>query len=69
MADWPAVVQQHTDLVGRTAYRLLGNEQDAADCFQETFLAALRLAQQRPIENRTAFLDKKPTRNASELFW
>jgi RNA polymerase sigma factor (sigma-70 family) len=64
MADWPAVVEQNTDLVWRTAYRLLGNEQDAADCFQETFLAALRLARQQRIENWRALLSHLAARRA-----
>jgi hypothetical protein len=38
MTDWSQVVQEHGPLVWRTAYRLLGNEADAADCFQRAFV-------------------------------
>lgn len=41
MTDWPAIVSEFGPLVWRTAYRLLGNHADAADCFQRTFLSAV----------------------------
>jgi len=31
----------HGPLVWQTAWRLLGHEADAADCFQETFVSAM----------------------------
>lgn len=41
MPDWPAIVTEFGPLVWRTAYRLLGNDADAADCFQRTFVSAV----------------------------
>src|SRR5947208_1127290 len=38
--DWPAIVKDHGPLVWRTAYRLLNDHADAADCAQRAFLAA-----------------------------
>jgi RNA polymerase sigma-70 factor, ECF subfamily len=43
MNDLNAIVAAHSDAVWRTAYRLLNNYEDALDCYQETFLAVLRL--------------------------
>jgi len=31
--DWQLIVNEQGPLVWQTAYRLLGNEADAADCF------------------------------------
>jgi RNA polymerase sigma-70 factor (ECF subfamily) len=41
MTDWNAIVAEHGPLVWGVAFRLLGNEADAADCFQRTFVAAM----------------------------
>ena len=46
--DWPAIAQEYASLVWKTAYRVLAHEADAADCFQETFVAAMELAQREP---------------------
>jgi|SRR3972149_1523632 len=37
------IVAAHADAVWRTAFRLLNNREDALDCYQQTFLDALRL--------------------------
>ena len=49
MANWSQIVQEHGDIVWRTAHRLLGNEADEADCFQRTFVSALELSRKEPI--------------------
>ena len=49
--DWQTIVAECGPLVWRTAYRLLANHADAADCFQETFLAALELSRREPVRN------------------
>jgi aminoglycoside 6'-N-acetyltransferase I len=56
MTDWDTIVPEHAPLVWRTAYRLLGNEADAADCFQEAFLAACRKATSGPVLNWAGLL-------------
>jgi DNA-directed RNA polymerase specialized sigma24 family protein len=43
MTDWDAVVSQNAEIVRRTICRLVGNEADAWDCVQETFLDAVKL--------------------------
>jgi RNA polymerase sigma-70 factor, ECF subfamily len=37
------IVAAHADAVWRTAFRLLNNHEDALDCYQQTFLDAMRL--------------------------
>lgn len=40
MPELIAIVAAHADTVWRIAVRLLNNEQDALDCYQQTFLEA-----------------------------
>ena len=64
MTDWPQIVEQHGPLVWRTAYRLLGNEPDAADCFQRAFVAAVELASSETVRNWPALLRRLATARA-----
>jgi RNA polymerase sigma-70 factor (ECF subfamily) len=66
MTDWTQIVQQHGPVVWRTAYRLLGNEADAADCFQRTFLAALELSRKEAVRHWPALLRRLATARALE---
>ena len=43
MTDWPAILREFGPLVWRCAYRILGTDNDSADAFQQTFLAAVDL--------------------------
>jgi RNA polymerase sigma-70 factor, ECF subfamily len=61
MHDWNDIVAQHGPLVWRTAYRLLGCKSDAADCYQETFMAALAISQRESVKNWPALLYKLAT--------
>jgi RNA polymerase sigma-70 factor (ECF subfamily) len=56
MTDWQSIVTAHSGVVWRTVYRLLGNHQDAADCFQETFLSALDVARRETVRSWPAML-------------
>jgi RNA polymerase sigma-70 factor (ECF subfamily) len=62
--DWQAIVNEHGPLVWQTAYRLLGNHTDSADCFQETFLAALELSRRQPVRNMPGLLVRLATTRA-----
>ncbi len=62
--DWQMIVAEHGPLVWRTAYRLLGNSADTADCFQETFLAALELSRRQPVRNVSGLLVRLATTRA-----
>ena len=64
MTDWQTIVHSHKGAVWRTAYRLLGNTDEAADGFQETFLAALQLARREPVRSWPALLGRLATRRA-----
>jgi len=54
--DWQTIVSEHGPLVWRTAYRLLAHHADTADCFQETFLAAVQIAQRQRVRNVSGLL-------------
>ena len=45
MPSWNELVRQHADRVYRLAYRLSGNQQDAEDLTQETFIRVFRSVQ------------------------
>jgi len=62
--DWQAVVEEYGPLVWQTAYRLLGNQADAGDCFQEAFLTALQLARRQPVRNLPGLLVRLATTRA-----
>jgi RNA polymerase sigma-70 factor (ECF subfamily) len=64
MPDWNAIVQEFGPLVWRTAFRLLGNEADAADCFQRAFLSAVE--HPGPVLNWPGFLRQLATARALE---
>ncbi|WP_369831007.1 RNA polymerase sigma factor SigE [Corynebacterium sp. 13CS0277] len=42
MPSWAELVEEHADSVYRLAYRLSGNQQDAEDLTQETFMRVFR---------------------------
>ncbi|HEX4613579.1 MAG TPA: sigma-70 family RNA polymerase sigma factor [Urbifossiella sp.] len=67
MTDWPAVVREYGPLVWRTAYRLVGNDADAADCFQKTFLAAIELAVAGPVRHWGGALKRLATARGLDL--
>jgi RNA polymerase sigma-70 factor (ECF subfamily) len=66
MIDWAAILSQHGRMVWRTVYRLLGHHDDALDCYQETFLAAVRCARSQTIADWPSFLVSLATRRAMD---
>ena len=66
MTDWLAIVREHGPLVWRTAYRLLGNESDSNDCFQDTFVSAVKLSRREEIGSWPAVLKRIATVRALE---
>ena len=62
--DWQVIVEECGPLVWQTAYRLLGNHADAADCFQETFLAALEVSGRQHVRNVPGLLVRLATTRA-----
>lgn len=59
---WPEIVREHGPAVWRTVYRLIADQEDAAECYQEVFLDAVRLSRSQPVENWGALLTTLATR-------
>jgi RNA polymerase sigma factor (sigma-70 family) len=55
------VVEKHGPAVWQKVYHLVGNEADAAECFQETFMAALKVSQHQYIYNFGGLLGRLAT--------
>ena len=64
MIDWQLIIKEHGSAVWQTAYRLLGNDADAADCFQETFVSALQFCRRQRVRNFSALLTRLATARA-----
>lgn len=62
--DWNTIIKEHGSAVWQTAYRLLGNHADAADCFQETFVSALKFCRRQHVRNFSALLARLTTARA-----
>ena len=64
MIDWDSLLHREGSAVWRTIYRLVRNQADADECFQETFLAALELSSRETVRNWPALLQQLATRRA-----
>jgi len=64
LVDWPTIISAHSGIVWQTAWRILRNEAEAADCYQDTLLAAIQIANREPILNWPALLRRLATNNA-----
>lgn len=62
--SWQNIMEEHGGLVWKVAYRLLGNEADAADCFQDVFLAAVKISRTQRIQNVPALMVRLTTTRA-----
>jgi RNA polymerase sigma-70 factor, ECF subfamily len=49
IVDWDSVVAREGPTVWRAARRVVGNDADAEDVFQDTFVAAVELARRQPV--------------------
>jgi len=58
MPDWQEILSRDGKAVWQTAYRLLGNRADADDCFQEAFLAALKVSRREEVQHWRALLQR-----------
>lgn len=67
MTDWPAIVGEYGPLVWRTVYRLVGNDADAADAFQQTFVSAVKLAAAGPVRHWGGALRRLATARGLDL--
>ena len=64
MTDWPRIVRDYSPIVWRISYRLLGNHADAADCLQETFVAAMAIARRQRVRNWPGLVRRVATTQA-----
>lgn len=64
MNSWPSIVETHAGLVWQAIRRLIDHEEDAADCFQETFAAAFAASNRQPVRHWPAFLVRIATNQA-----
>lgn len=62
--DWQLIVKKHGQLVWQTAYKLVGNAADTADCFQETFVSALEISRRQRVRSFSALLVRLATARA-----
>jgi RNA polymerase sigma-70 factor (ECF subfamily) len=62
--DWNEIVNKYGDCVWKTAFRILNNEHDTWDCFQQTFLDTLKYSKKKRISNYKALLTKIATNRA-----
>ena len=62
--DWSQLLEAHGRIVWRTVYRLVDDEAEAADCFQETFVAALEYSRSHTIRNWPGMLKRLATAKA-----
>ena len=51
MIDWQQIVEEHSAVVWRTAYRLLGRIEETKDCLQDTFLSAVEVSRKQTVRN------------------
>jgi RNA polymerase sigma-70 factor, ECF subfamily len=56
MTNWETIVANDGPAVWRTLWRLLANREDVEECFQETFLAALKLSRRQTVDCWPALL-------------
>ena len=56
MQDWSELIDKHGPLVWSTIRRLIINRDEAADCFQEVFVAAVELSRKQKVLSWTATL-------------
>ncbi len=66
MTNWDAIVASDGPAVWRTLWRLLADRADVEECFQETFLAALRLTEREQVQSWPAVLCSIATARAMD---
>ena len=62
--DWAAIVSRDGPAAWRTACRVLGNRDDAAECVQDAFAAAVEISRTQPVRNWRALLVRLTTTRA-----
>lgn len=66
MTDWDAVVADHGPAVWSNLWRLLADREEVEECFQETFVAALKLTRRETVKSWPALLCRLATARAMD---
>jgi RNA polymerase sigma-70 factor (ECF subfamily) len=66
MTDWDAIVADHGPAVWSNLWRLLADRGDVEECFQETFVAALKFARREAVQSWPALLCRLATARATD---
>lgn len=66
MTNWDTIVASDGSMVWRTLWRLLADRADVEECYQETFIAALKLSRRQPVECWSAALCSLATARAMD---
>lgn len=61
MTEWSEILEKHGRIVWKTVYRLVSNDADAADCFQDTFVSALEFSLNHKVSNWPGLLKRLAT--------
>lgn len=64
MTDWSQILKEHGGIVWQTVRRLINDDADASDCFQETFLNVWEFSQHQGVENWPGLLKRIATMRA-----
>lgn len=64
MSSWSITIEEYGSRVWSIIYRIVGNDADASDCFQEVFLSAVKASRKRKIRNMGAFLSLLATQRS-----
>jgi RNA polymerase sigma-70 factor (ECF subfamily) len=62
--DWEAILREHGPVVWRVCWRILTHRADVEECFQETFLAAVRVSRSAAVASWPALLHNLATARA-----
>ncbi len=65
--DWDQIVRRHGQVVWRTAWRMLGSDADARDCYQNAFLDAVQVARREDVQDWPALLRRLAATRALDL--
>ena len=66
MTNWDAIVADHGPAVWSNLWRLLADRGDVEECFQETFVAALKIARREVVQSWPALLCRLATARAMD---
>jgi RNA polymerase sigma-70 factor (ECF subfamily) len=58
MVDWEGIIRRDGPSVWKTAWRVLGDQADADEVFQDACLAALEYSKSHPVQNWRALLQR-----------